>query len=249
VLHDVDLEGCPTTDFSKLQTVHYLTVGAAQSKTVSFPALKYCGFCQLDPTMTTEILFPALEETGTFKVVSYSDMSSLTLPSLKKANDELTIAFNGLETFSAPALVYVGTRFSVEYNPNLVSVHVPVLQTVGGIDFQKNGMLAKILFPKLEKATYDITVFSANNLTDISFPVLTEAKEIKIEYAGRLNKIHFPKLHKSAFVWINRTAADLCVDFACFDQAPHYFNVTINGALTDCPVCGQTKWQHGCSGL
>jgi len=247
VLHDVDLEVCPTTDFSRLQTVHYLTVSAPQSKSVKFPALKYCGFCQLDPTMSTEFVFPALEETGTFRLVSYSPTVSLSIPSLKKASESLTIGFTSLETLSAPALVYAG-QFMVNDNPKLVSVHAPVLQTVGAMDFDRNGMLPKILFPKLEKVDYT-AVYSHNNLTDISFPVLTESKEVKIGYAGRLNKIHFPLLHKTNFMWINKTADNLCIDLVCFDQAPRNFNVTINGALKDCPVCGQTKWQDGCSGL
>jgi len=107
--------------------------------------------------------------------MTFRNVSSVSIPSLKRVNGSLGFYGNYFDSLKAPNLTFVGSSIAFVANPNLENVTLPLLKSIGGANqIANNSALTDISYPVLETVGGAID-FSGN----FSTPNLPELVDIK----------------------------------------------------------------------
>ena len=115
---------------------------------LSFPSLTYANVVVLHTNLISSIYLPLLSET-TFIDLTLNQLINLDLPLLSDA----------------------GNNFWIDYNPTLISINAPMLNSITAISLP-NGVLQSVNLPLL--STCSLIDFSNNEITSINLNSLSE---------------------------------------------------------------------------
>lgn len=144
----------------------------------------------------TRISLPALKRVNNDLGLNAPSAKIIDLPSLEFVGGTLSCNVDSVYTFNTPALKTIGGEFRVWYTKNLIKLDMPLLKEMYSLVFADNKILAEMNFPVLTTMVDRFYIGSTGMLKTINVPLLETCGGLDIS-ASATESVDFGSLRVS----------------------------------------------------